>query len=453
MDSKALAKSKRAHSQHHKNKSHPNQKSKAPSASSDNAGSTTKPTGKQVGEKTRQVQRISRLPSNWDRYIDEFDLDGEDQSGDSTSQSSDVVVPKSKGADYSYLIAEAQSYCYSDRFPSLEDVMPGGFIEGVGSMLSVRGEGILSWLGEDNFIVDNKTTSVQEASFLSLNLNALAEQLAKVDLSQRLFIEADLLPPELGAEGSMARIDDEHGQIETTHESEAAADISDDGAFNGLSEKVEVADTAFTSFSSRTYHKDATFHSRGPDLVNQVKDGLTFSHFDKSAQSRVLESTVKFEAAPAEAEVDMLLDSFIDSKFLDSSGYKANHNFTKSQQECSAAPPQPSGHPVTAIFDDVLDDLLQETSNLMNQSQEVKVVPHDTRSSSHSVTNSKLPQLSRNPVTTSFDDVLDDLLQESSTMMSHLQDVKVVTDDTQSSSNSVTKSKVLDDFDSWLDTI
>ncbi|XP_031281732.1 uncharacterized protein LOC116140212 isoform X3 [Pistacia vera] len=367
MDSKALAKSKRAHSQHHKNKSHPNQKSKAPSASSDNAGSTTKPTGKQVGEKTRQVQRISRLPSNWDRYIDEFDLDGEDQSGDSTSQSSDVVVPKSKGADYSYLIAEAQSYCYSDSFPSLEDVMPGGFIEGVGSMLSVRGEGILSWIGEDNFIVDNKTTSVQEASFLSLNLNALAEQLAKVDLSQRLFIEADLLPSELGAEGSMARIDDEHGQIETTHESEAAADISDDGAFNDLSEK-----------------------------------------------SRVLESTVKFEAAPAEAELDMLLDSFIDSKFLDSSGYKANHNFTKSQQECSAAPPQPSGHPVTAIFDDVLDDLLQETSNLMNQSQEVK---------------------------------------ESSTMMSHSHDVKVVTDDTQSSSYSVTKSKVLDDFDSWLDTI
>lgn len=36
-----------------------------------------------------------------------------------------------------------------------------------------------------------------QAAFLSLNLHALAEQLEKIDLAQRLFIEADLLPPEL----------------------------------------------------------------------------------------------------------------------------------------------------------------------------------------------------------------------------------------------------------------
>lgn len=36
-----------------------------------------------------------------------------------------------------------------------------------------------------------------QAPFFSLNLHTLAEQLAKVDLSQRLFIEEDLLPPEL----------------------------------------------------------------------------------------------------------------------------------------------------------------------------------------------------------------------------------------------------------------
>ena len=36
-----------------------------------------------------------------------------------------------------------------------------------------------------------------QASFLSLNLHALAESFAKVDLSKRLFIESDLLPTEL----------------------------------------------------------------------------------------------------------------------------------------------------------------------------------------------------------------------------------------------------------------
>lgn len=131
MDAKALAKSKRAHSQHHKNKSHSHHKSKAPAVASDNAGSKEKQLGKQVGAETRQSRHTSRLPSNWDRYEDEFDLDSENPSGDSPSQPSDMVVPKSKGADYRHLIAEAQSqsqsqsYAYSDTFPSLDDVMPG----------------------------------------------------------------------------------------------------------------------------------------------------------------------------------------------------------------------------------------------------------------------------------------------------------------------------------------
>ena len=36
-----------------------------------------------------------------------------------------------------------------------------------------------------------------QTSFLSLNLHSLAEQLTKVDLSHRLFVEEDLLSPEL----------------------------------------------------------------------------------------------------------------------------------------------------------------------------------------------------------------------------------------------------------------
>lgn len=82
----------------------------------------------------------------------------------------------------------------------------------------------------------------------------------------------------------MVRIDEKCGQFQTTHESEAAADIPENVAFNDLSEKVEVVDIDFTSFSCRTYRKDITFHSSGPDLVKQVKDGLSSSHFDKFAE-------------------------------------------------------------------------------------------------------------------------------------------------------------------------
>ncbi|TXG55089.1 hypothetical protein EZV62_020345 [Acer yangbiense] len=368
MDAKALAKSKRAHSLHHKNKSYPNQKSKVPSVASDSAGRTTKPLGKQVGEKTRQSQRIAKLPSNLDRYEDEFDSDLENPSGDSTSQASDIIVPKSKGADYHHLIAEAQSQAQPlPQSQALSQDCIRGFIRGVSSMLSVRGERILSWAGDDNFVVEDKTTAMQEASFLSLNLNALAEQLAKVDLSQRLFVEADLLSSEQGLEGSRASSNQESDQIQTTHESDSVANTSEDIASNEFSVKVEVVDTEFTSEKSRA----------------QIK-------------------LPKFEAAVAEAELDTLLDSFSETKFFDSSSSNSSNTFTYSQKAGSMALPQlskrgpdlPKTAPGTASFDDVLDDLLQETSTLMNQNSlsqpsDVTAASHAQSSSSHTVTKSK----------------------------------------------------------------
>ncbi|KAH9791194.1 phosphorelay protein [Citrus sinensis] len=440
MDAKALAKSKRAHSQQHKNKSHPNQKLKAPVVASDNAGGKEKQPGKQAGAGTREARRLSKLPSNWDRYEDGSDMDSED----TTSQASDFVVPKSKGADYRHLIAEAQSQSlsqsrslsYSDTFPLLDDVMPGGFAPGMGPMLSVRGEGILSWVGDDNFVVEDKTTAFQEASFLSLNLNALAEHLAKVDLSQRLFVEADLLPSELGTEGSIASSNQEPGLMQTEHESEAdgeeeeesgahkvkaAANISEDKASTDFREKVKIVDTKSTSVVG---HKnvDAIFSNQRSALVNQTKNDVPSSQYDRFGQDKALEPPAQFnensvsvsknlptfEATAAEAELDMLLDSFNDTGFSYSSSSKFS-NSSVSQQTSSTAPPQLSrkgpdlskSASVTASFDDVLDDLLEETSNLMNPNGLSR--PHEAQSSS--------------------------------------------------SSQSVKKSKVLDDFDSWLDTI
>ena len=131
MDAKALAKSKRAHSQQHSRKHHPNPKLKAPSggATETDGGVAKKPSGKQVREKTIQSRVISGLPSNWDRYDEENDSGSEDPSGSSANKNPDVVLPKSKGADYRHLIAEAQSQSqsnlYPDSFPSVDDVLAG----------------------------------------------------------------------------------------------------------------------------------------------------------------------------------------------------------------------------------------------------------------------------------------------------------------------------------------
>ncbi|XWS54127.1 hypothetical protein CRYUN_Cryun10bG0061800 [Craigia yunnanensis] len=128
MDAKALAKSKRAHSQHHSRKPHPSQKPKPAAAGANDAANAKKQKGKQSREKTHQAQRVSAIPSNWDRYEEEFESGSEDPSGDSASQAPDIIVPKSKGADFRHLIAEAQSQLqsnpYSDCLPSLDDVLP-----------------------------------------------------------------------------------------------------------------------------------------------------------------------------------------------------------------------------------------------------------------------------------------------------------------------------------------
>jgi len=123
MDTKALAKSKRAHTlQHNKGKKpHPNQNpSKTPST-----GNNQKP-------------QKSKLPSNWDRYEDdeedEFGVNLENPSGDNSKKPSfkdygdGLALPKSKGADFKYLLDEAKSKPHQvDDFPFLEGFLAGMF--------------------------------------------------------------------------------------------------------------------------------------------------------------------------------------------------------------------------------------------------------------------------------------------------------------------------------------
>ena len=128
MDAKALAKSKRAHSQHLNKKHHPKPTSKAPLAGPEGASSGKKPSGKQDSEKTNRSQGSSALPSNWDRYEEEYDSGSLDPSPDNMSQATDAV-PKSKGADYGHIISEANSQSQkniaSEIFPSFYDVFTG----------------------------------------------------------------------------------------------------------------------------------------------------------------------------------------------------------------------------------------------------------------------------------------------------------------------------------------
>lgn len=121
MDTKALARSKRAHSLHHSKKHKPHQVSRTPS----NVSGSKNPTGNQSREKPSESQG-SRLPLNRESYVDDLDL-GLEEAGPT-----EFVVPKSKGGDYAQLISDAKAQSpanYSSDFvPFFDDVIYGMFI-------------------------------------------------------------------------------------------------------------------------------------------------------------------------------------------------------------------------------------------------------------------------------------------------------------------------------------
>ncbi|KAF2283494.1 hypothetical protein GH714_010815 [Hevea brasiliensis] len=388
MDAKALAKSKRAHSLNHSKKPHSAQKSKATSGGANIAGSGNKALGKQTKEKARQSAFL-RIG---------------------------IVMRKN------LIQSQCQSDSYLDTFPSMDDILPGEFNLGVESMLSVRGKSILLWIGDDNFLVEDETAASPEVPFLSLNLNALAEQLAKVDISARLFIEADLLPMELTGNGSKTS-SLESDQMQKS-ETEATSTISKESIFKDFSEEKKVANQNIEVMSSGSF-LDVKSPNQGLDLLSQTKNSSQDSTY---SQSNALECPTEFnvssvsepkklssfEASAAEAELDMLLDSFSETKLLDSSGF-SSATIPVYQKEAPISLPQltrnnPSSSKTTPIavkLDDVLDDLLEETSMLSN------------KKGSYQLTK----------VTAAHNETL------------------------SSSSQTVINSKVLDDFDSWLDTI
>ncbi|KAF8008014.1 hypothetical protein BT93_K1871 [Corymbia citriodora subsp. variegata] len=429
MDTKSLARSKRAHSLHHSKKHHPGPKPKPPQGTPSGAApGASKAPGKQAPEKA-QSRPKPKLPSNWDRYEEEEEIDSGLAEG-SGVQGSDVPVPKSKGADYRHLIAEAESQSQSvsddpclDSFVSMGDVLPEFFGGGANTLLSVRGEAVLSWANEDSVVVDDKATSGHEVPLLSLNLNVLAEQLAKVDLASLLFIEPDLLPPEMHTGLSIVSSEMSSDQMQT-HKTEAAKSQLDGLALDD-----------FAGEERREEYESGTGRSKSDPVLNFLDDNISVDTSEVSSLGKTLvpesadqsieksdidpeKKNSAFEAAAAEAELDALLSSWSETQLTEPSGFGCTKSTPAFQDQTPTSIPQASGPgfissaatpvPNSANIDVLLDDLLEETSNLAQQNTH------------HSV-----------PQTQQVDSAAHGV--ESSLVVS--------------------RSKELDDFDSWLDTI
>ncbi|KAL6570696.1 hypothetical protein OROGR_000246 [Orobanche gracilis] len=401
MDVKALAKSKRAHSNHHSKKHQPHQASKAaaPSIALDNK----KPTGKQAKGKPTQTHVTKPLPSNWERYNENFDLDSE-EAQPSSSHPSEFVVPKSKGADYAHLISDAndqfRSNYSSDFFHSLNDVI-NDFTQDFGPLLlAAKGQSILSWVSDDDFEFEEKASTSVEPPFLSLNLNTLAEQLAKAKLSKRCFLDPNLFPLELLDDELQAREEDKHESQTCTSVAETdflatSPDHNQEFIKNGE----QYHESSSVSATKKTHVRTPKGELKPQEPVRSISpESKPNSKFYPTAKS-----TSIFQAITAEAELDMLLSSFGETKINESRSASS-----MSVAAVSGETVQKQTHVTkTKNLDDDIDKLLEETSSLA--SRDGRQVPDEVRPSPGAVPSSAL--------------------------------------------NPGSKSELLDDFDSWLDTI
>ncbi|KAL3830077.1 hypothetical protein ACJIZ3_018879 [Penstemon smallii] len=410
MDTKALAKSKRAHSLNNSKKHNHHQASKVPSISSGTVSGSKKPAGNQIKEKPQQSRGARTLPSNWDRYDEEFDLGSENTAQESTSQPSEFVVPKSKGSDYAHLIMEAkvqsQTNYPSDTSVSFSDVFDD-FTQDFGPLLSAKGQSILSWIADDDFEFEEKASTSHEAPFLSLNLNTLAEQLAKSKPSERLFVESCLLPSELLDDELRTSSEKEHIKAQTCTSTVTIDDFgasplgqNQEGTKNVLEDNEPV--TSEGGLKSTKQISDEELQLQGT-----AKAILSNSNL-KSDMGSTYGSQPIFEATNAEAELDMLLNSFSETSVLESSN--ASSTSILSPAAGSTGSLKKGAHIIeSAVVPDKLDDgtniFFEGTSDL--NKIDVGQLSHGVKASS----------------------------------------------DIPSTLHPISKSKLMDDFDSWLDTI
>ncbi|KAJ4797725.1 phosphorelay protein [Rhynchospora pubera] len=303
MDPKGAAKSKRGHSLHGR-RTHPTPSAAAAKKKASSSSSSSK------GVEAPRARPRPELPSNWDRYDgdeeeeEETQERGEAQAQDSTETE---ILAKSKGADYRYLIQQARSQPQPQPQPqpiafSFEFLQASGS----SSMLSARGEMLLSSCEDDNFIVDDYAASASsnyQVSFLSMDLNALAGQLSKLKMSQRLFLE------------------DHHLFLEETLVPEPKE-------------------------NSQQPDRSASLD----DCSNAGRENVPSSHISVEK----IQSLASTSESLIETKLDVLINSFEETKISRGSENSANASIDLLDKQCISS------------LDDALDDLLAETSLSFN---------------------------------------------------------------------------------------
>uniref|UniRef100_A0A0E0PR94 Uncharacterized protein n=1 Tax=Oryza rufipogon TaxID=4529 RepID=A0A0E0PR94_ORYRU len=375
--------------------------------------------------------RGRNLPSNWDRY------DGEDDADESAAPSewTGEVAPRSKGADFGFLLEQARAQPREAQRLSSQD-SPFDFMQASTSMLEAKGEEILSWCEDDNFILEDDLAPDFEVPFLSMDLHALATHLSKLKLSERLFLEKDLLPEDLAVASEVNQIQIQRG---TDVDSDAKGSLIHDH------DSIRCDDQMKADCQLKCFEEDKS--------TSSPKTSSHSVHLDTGEDNNNSEGA-KFEVVAAEEELDMLLNTLggthLSGSNLDESfGNKSTLQDVKvNQPDKKVTPSTSSKSSVTAACDDALDDLLSETSPSVQN--EGFAEPGSTSKNDHNIDIRYANQID---ISTSIDDLVDDLLTDTSLCLNGQKQTTSAKGKDNISSVSVPPnsgpSNASDDFDSW----
>lgn len=181
-------------------------------------------------------------------------------------------------------------------------------------------------------------------------------------------------------EASASGIEREPAQVQSVGENEAAVELlvdSNRGDF--AKEKTDEEENVWGSKSQKwtsAVNKVAVAMSQ-PHAHNQIIAPESTKRFPADPVAELMSKTSTFKAAAAEAELNALLDSLSDTKLtntldfsagrsalkIEEQGSEASHKVPRKSWESSEAMPTPS----SANIDVLLDDLLEETSKLSKQ--------------------------------------------------------------------------------------
>ncbi|OEL24944.1 hypothetical protein BAE44_0014037 [Dichanthelium oligosanthes] len=424
MDPKAAAKSKRSHTVHGR-RAH-----QTPAAAAAHRQ-------KRAAAASSSGPRSRNLPSNWDRY----DAEGEAEDSAAAAEWTGEVAPRSKGADFGFLLEQARAEPREDRglrspwLPSQDS--PFDFMQASTSMFEAKGEGILSWCADDNFILEDDLAPdfevqninfvdcalLYKVPFLSMDLHALANQLSKLKLSQRLFVEEDLLPEDL-ADAS------KDNEILIECDTSVESDAKGSSVGHNLN-FVPRKDAGHHEYASNIYSDDqmksecqAQCSEHETTTSSKISTHLVNSDNEEDKTSTRIMDThpgtghskgLKFEVGAAEEELDMLFNSFdgthLSSSNLDESyGHDSTLQGTKiSWSNKKVTPSMSFKSPALAPVDDALDDLLSETS---------LPVQNEGFATQTSTSQPTVKSGQKIDVMASIDDSVDNLLEDTSLCLS-----------------------------------